>query len=87
MAKVWLRSPTTAFDPVASYLKFSRWKDDIYEWMMNNNLEKFGGDKQKRADAFKKYVQAQMTNFTLGGLEEEYVPPEEKEIKPPKEKS
>ena len=76
MATVWLRSPTTAFNPVASFLKYSRWKEDIYDWMSNNSLEKFGGDKQKRADAFKAYVQDQMKNFTLSGLEEIYVPPE-----------
>ena len=77
MAKVWMRSPTVTFDPVAGFLKYSRWEDDIYAWMTNNKLEKFGGDKQKRADAFKTYVQDQMKNFTLGGLEEVYEPSKE----------
>ena len=62
-------------------------RDEIYEWLVDNPLEAFEGNKTKRKDAFKAYVKSQMENFTLGGLEEEYVPEKVEEFKPPKEKS
>ena len=87
LAKKWLGNSMQKFDAGESFIKYSNWKDEIYEWLVDHPLTEFEGNKTKRKDAFKKYVKEQMLNFALGGLEEEYVPPKEEDFKPPKEKS
>ena len=87
LAKKWLSNPMQKFDAGESFIKYSDWKDEIYEWLVDYPLTAFDGNKTKRKEAFKAYVKTQMKNFTLGGLEEEYVPPKEEDFKPPKEKS
>ena len=78
LAKKWLGNPVQKFDAGKSFIKYSDWKDEIYEWLVDHPLqgEEFNGNKTKRKDAFKAYVKEQMKNFQLGGLEEEYKPEE-----------
>ena len=87
LAKKWLGNSMQKFDAGKSFIKYADWKDEIYEWLVDNPLEAFEGSKTKRKNAFKAYVKSQMKNFALGGLEEEYKPPKEEDFKPPKEKS
>ena len=90
IAKTWLSNPVQKFNAGGSFIKYSEWRDEIYEWLADHPLqgEEFNGNQTKRKDAFKAYVKSQMKNFALGGLEEEYVPEKvEEEFKPPKEKS
>ena len=85
LAKSWLSNPVQKFNAGGSFVKYSEWRDEIYEWLADHPIqgEEFNGNQTKRKDAFKTYVKEQMKNFQLGGLEEEYVPPEEEDFKPP----
>ena len=90
LAKKWLGNSMQKFDAGKSFIKYSDWKDEIYEWLADHPLTEYDGNKTKRKDAFKAYVKEQMKNFALGGLEEEFdksLIEEDADIKPPKEKS
>ena len=61
-------------DKTTAFLRYKDWADANYNWMRENSLEKFNGDKTARAKAFEAFVKEQMKNFSLSGLEEAYKP-------------
>ncbi len=73
LAKDWMKSALVT-DKTTAFLRYKDWADANYDWMRENSLEKFNGDKTARAKAFEAFVKEQMKNFSLSGLEEAYKP-------------
>jgi hypothetical protein len=89
-ANTWLRNTMQSFEHSKNLKRYGNWRTEIFEWMADHPLkgEEFNGNKTKRKDAFKIYVDKQLENFSLTGLEEEFDSSLiEEDFKPPKEKS
>ena len=51
LAKDWMKSALVT-DKTTAFLRYKDWADANYDWMRENSLEKFNGDKTARAKAF-----------------------------------
>ena len=52
LAKTWLSNPVQKFNAGGSFIKYSDWRDEIYEWLADHPLEgdEFKGNKTKRKE-------------------------------------